>query len=241
MNYDFLAGSDGTGDAVVMNITADRAALATSILVHSVDNVPAKFIGTWGTKLPNGFIDPATKREFRGHPASGHLVIDAMEPGSIDSGNVTNQVVVIRLSTGWHNRVAGFIQNATGFGTPETLLVSDIITTGAVLLDGVADPTFRYTLTAGDFSNSYFQTSFAHGLDYIPWVKGRVNGSFLPRLLSINKSYWGKPPSAWIVVDRVDADNIYISGGIADDDGATVLAATPLLKFEFYCSPKPGV
>lgn len=121
MDYDFLSVSDGTGDASLMHIGSTRLSGATTIDVDTVVGVSDKFIGTYGDLLASGFLDPATKRDFIGHVDGGNLEIDDFEPGSIDEGNVEGQVVIVKPTTGWANRVASFIQNATGFGTPETL------------------------------------------------------------------------------------------------------------------------
>lgn len=117
--YDFLSVSNGSGDAALMHIETDRLTGATTIDVDTVTNVPAKFIGTYGTIGPDGLITAASKRDFRGHTSGGNLVIDAFEPGSTDAGNTAGQVVIVKPNTGWADRVATFIKNATGNGTPE--------------------------------------------------------------------------------------------------------------------------
>lgn len=250
MNYDYLKASDGSGDPALMTINTDRLIGSTTLVVNTVLNVPAKFIGTSGTKLATGFIDPSTKTEFLGHVSGGGLVIDSFEPGYSDAGNTSGQVIVVRPATGWANRVAAFIANATGFGTPEALHASDVTVTDAILLDGVTNATFRYKPTATDLSNAYFQTSFAHGLSYTPWVTGRVlpfsasSPMPLPFIQSTNTNYFGVPPSSWIVLDRADATNIYINGGITDAYGLSMWntnSANPGFRFQFYCSRKPGV
>lgn len=126
MDYDYLHASDGTGDAALMHITADRAPASTTIDVDSVSDVPAKFIGTSGTVLPSGLIDPATKTDFKGHTSGSTLIIDSFEPGSTDVGNTAGQVVIIKPNTGWANRVADFLVNITGKGTPPIITPSTI-------------------------------------------------------------------------------------------------------------------
>lgn len=91
--------------------------------------VPAKFIGTYGTLLASGLLDPTTKRDFKGHVSGSDLVIDAFEPGNVDAGNLQGQVVIVKPNTGWANRVAKFIQNATGTGTPENHTVAALSAT----------------------------------------------------------------------------------------------------------------
>lgn len=119
---DYLAASDGTGDAALMHVTTPRTALATIIQVDTVSGVPAFFIGTWGTLLASGFIDPTTKRDFFGHVNAGTLVIDKMAPGNVDNGNTSGQVVVIKPSTPTQNLVGNFIKTAlNNFGEGQLL------------------------------------------------------------------------------------------------------------------------
>lgn len=113
MDYDYLSASDKTGDAALMHISADRSIGDATIHVDSVNNVPAKFLGTSGTLLSTGFIDPATKTEFKGHLNGSNLEIDGFEPGFADIGNTSGQVIAIRPTTGWADRVATFIQTFT--------------------------------------------------------------------------------------------------------------------------------
>lgn len=130
---DFLSVSNGSGDAALMHIETDRLTGATTIDVDTVTNVPAKFIGTYGTLGPNGLITDATRRNFRGHTSGGNLIIDAFEPGSTDAGNTAGQVVIIKPTTGWANRIATFIQNAKNFGTPEAVWFAAITAASAAL------------------------------------------------------------------------------------------------------------
>lgn len=136
-DYDYLPISNGSGDSALMHVTGTRIIGATTIAVDSVANVPAKFIATSGTLLPTGYIDPTTVCNFKGHTSSGSLVIDAFEPGSTDAGNTAGQVVIIKPNTGWANRVAQFIKNATNLGTPEAMTASTLtVTTGTTLPAG---------------------------------------------------------------------------------------------------------
>lgn len=132
---DFLSVSNGSGDAALMHITADRLAGATTISVDTVTNVPTKFIGTMGSLGSNNLITPATKRDFRGHVSGSTLVIDAFEPGSTDAGNTIGQVVIIKPTTGWADRVATFVKNATNFGTPQNIWAA-ILTAASAVLSG---------------------------------------------------------------------------------------------------------
>lgn len=133
-DYDYLPAGNGSGDAALMHVAAPgRLIGATVIPVDSVVNVPTKFIATVGTALPTGFIDPATKIDFKGHLSGSTLVIDAFEPGSVDAANTVGQIVVIKPNTGWSNRVAAFIKNATNFGTPENLWAAALTAASATL------------------------------------------------------------------------------------------------------------
>ena len=131
-DYNYLPVSDGSGDASLMHLTGNRSIGATVLAVDSVVGVPSHFIGCVGTLLATGFIDPTTKTDFKGHVSTGTLVIDAFEPGNSDVGNTSGQVVVVKPNTGWANRVANFIMNATNNGTPEPHYVSNLIASGNV-------------------------------------------------------------------------------------------------------------
>lgn len=126
VDYNYLPASDGTGDASLMHVQSTRTIGSTIINVDSVVGVPLDFIATSGTLLATGFIDPTTKTDFKGHVSSLTLVIDSFEPGSTDIGNSAGQVVVIKPTTGWANRVAQFIKDMTGFGTPEAVTTNTI-------------------------------------------------------------------------------------------------------------------
>lgn len=143
MDYDYLPASNASGDPALMHVTADRITGSTTLAVDSVVNVPSKGIATSGDLLASGFIDPATKTEFKFHVDSGNLIIDAFEPGFTDVGNTEGQVVVVRPTANWANRVANFIKNATNFGTPENLWAAAInaaslILSGDLTVDGNA-------------------------------------------------------------------------------------------------------
>lgn len=148
-DYDYLPASDGSGDASLMHVMSNRIVGATTIVVDTVVGVPAKFIGTSGTLLASGFLDPATITNFKGHVSGGNLIIDAFESGSTDVGNTSGQVVIVKPNTGWANRVASFIKNATGFGTPENLYANNLTVDGNETVDGTSDVLGRLTAHAG--------------------------------------------------------------------------------------------
>jgi hypothetical protein len=166
-DYDYLPVSDGTGDAPLVHLTANRPNGSSVFTVDSVTRIPAKFIGTVGTILSTGFIDPATKQDFKGHVSGGTLVIDGWEPGSSDpvAGNTSGQVIVIKPNTGWSNRVAQFIKNATGLGTPEPHTISTLtatdVSTGTLETSGLTQLNGA-TKVGG---TSYFQAQSTASVD----------------------------------------------------------------------------
>lgn len=123
----YLRASDGTGDASLMHITANRITGSTTIIVDTVVGVPQKFIGTSGTLSSSGFIDPSTVKNFYGHLDTGHLVIDGFITGSTDTGNTIGQVVVIKPSSAWANEVADSIANFEVDVSPNILINGDFI------------------------------------------------------------------------------------------------------------------
>lgn len=159
-DYDYLPASNGSGDAALMHIMASRTVGSTTIQVDAITNVPTKFIGTYGTLLPSGLIDPTDKRDFKGHTIdSTHIGIDAFEPGSTDNGNTaTGQVVVVKPATGWANRVASFIKNATNFGTPENLYAA-IINAASAVLTGALSIGGDLTVTGNTALTGTFRTT----------------------------------------------------------------------------------
>lgn len=128
-DYDFLPVSNGSGDAPLMHISPARLPGATTLVVDTVTNIPTKFIATAGSLLASGLIDPTTAINFKGHLSGGNIIIDAFEPGSTDVGNTAGQVVIIKPNTGWANRVAQFIKNATNLGTPEAMTAAALSAT----------------------------------------------------------------------------------------------------------------
>ena len=174
-DYDYLPASDGTGDASLMHVTATRLIGGTTLTVDTVAGVPAKFIGTTGNLLSTGFIDPATKIDFKGHIDTGHIVIDGFEPGSADAGNTIGQVVVVKPNTGWANRVANFIKNATGYGTPEDHIVANLTVDNDTTLDG---PVGGAGYSMATMANPYKFSASLNANQTIPvstWTKVNLN------------------------------------------------------------------
>lgn len=129
MQIDFLKASDGTGEPVIANIEADRSIGATIIEVDSLDNWGSHFIVITGNLLPNGYIDSADMTIMTAHEDSGDIVIDGFEPGYADVGNTEGQVAIIKMTTGWADRVAsrvtpaGVVSDFAGATAPEGWLL----------------------------------------------------------------------------------------------------------------------
>lgn len=137
-DYDYLTVSNGTGDAALMHVAADRSTGSTVITVDTVARVPTKFIATSGTLLASGLLSPASITNFKGHLSGSTLAIDSFEAGSSDIGNTEGQVIIIKPNTGWANRVASFIKNATGYGTPENLYASAFSAASAAISGAIS-------------------------------------------------------------------------------------------------------
>lgn len=110
-DYEYLKGSNGNGDAALAHVEAIRSIGATTLNVDNTDNWPAKFIATSGVIDANGYIDPDTVTQFKGHLSGGDIVIDSFEAGYTDQGNTTDQVVIIKQTTGWANAAAGSLES----------------------------------------------------------------------------------------------------------------------------------
>lgn len=129
MQIDFLKASDGTGEPVIANITNDRTIGATVIEVDSLDNWGSHFLVITGDLLPSGYIDSAGMTIMTAHEDSGDIVIDGFEPGYADTGNTTGQVAIIKMTTGWADRVAsrvvpaGVVNDFAGATAPEGWLL----------------------------------------------------------------------------------------------------------------------
>jgi microcystin-dependent protein len=133
MDYDVLKASDGTGQAVLAHITANRLPGSSTIAVDSVAKWPAKFIATTGTVGSNNFLVPSSVREFMGHLDSGNIIIDSWMPGFANDGNTVGQVVIIKQTTSWADLIAaalkahenaknlpGMVQSYAGRTAPST-------------------------------------------------------------------------------------------------------------------------
>lgn len=116
MDESYLNVSDGSGDASLMHVQADRSIAATTIDVDTVSGVPTKFIATQGTLLASGFIDPSDKCDFYGHVDGSNLEIDGFCPGNSDTGSTEGQVIVVKPNTPWADFIADFVQSTPPSG-----------------------------------------------------------------------------------------------------------------------------
>ena len=114
-SINLIKSSDGTGNAAMATVQSTRAPGASTIIVDTVDNIPATFYGAMGT--PHTFVDPitaetitviseATSRDFEGHVDGTNLEIDAMAPGNTDLGSSAGDVIIIKPTTEWANNIA---------------------------------------------------------------------------------------------------------------------------------------
>ena len=120
-SINLIKASDGTGNAAMATVQSTRAPLATTLIVDTVDNIPATFIGTMGT--PHTFVDPITAEEivviseatavdFTGHVDGTNLEIDAIPPGFTDNGSSAGDVIIIKPTTEWANNLANLLDVA---------------------------------------------------------------------------------------------------------------------------------
>lgn len=136
LDISFLDASDGTGDAALMTITANRIVGSTVIQVDTLVGVPAKFIGTSGTLDAQGFIVPASITNFYGHINGSDLAIDGFCSGNTDAGNTIGQIITIKPNTDWANLVANAIQGIKDLLYPvgSIYMNTDVTTNPATLL-----------------------------------------------------------------------------------------------------------
>lgn len=110
LDQTYLRVSDGTTDASLMTVQADRSIGSTILEVNTIVGIPEKFIATSGSVNAQGFIDPDTATNFYGHLNGLNLEIDGYAPGSSDGGNTAGEIVVIKPNTAWANMVAQSVE-----------------------------------------------------------------------------------------------------------------------------------
>lgn len=128
MDLNHLRASDGTGEAVVANVTADRAVSATTLQVDSLDNWNDEFVVVTGDLDANGYIDPSSMTIMRAHEDSGNIEIDAFVGGYADVGNSEDQIAVIKPTTVWVDELITLLQVSHN---DDGTLKDDIVTDNA--------------------------------------------------------------------------------------------------------------
>ena len=126
LNYaEYLKASNGVGEAVRANVVVAREPGSAEINVDSILNWPQKFLATSGTlDASTGTFAPDTITVFYGHLSGSYLEIDEYAPGYSDTGNAMNEIIVIKPSTPWADKIAAYsgdgAYNIDG-GEPDTL------------------------------------------------------------------------------------------------------------------------
>lgn len=116
-----LHASDETGNASVATVQNTRSALATTIIVDTVQGWPNDFFATMGT--PHTFVDPVTSEEitviseatavdFSGHLSGSNIEIDDIAPGYTDGGSAVGDIVIIRPTTQYADNIADVLVEA---------------------------------------------------------------------------------------------------------------------------------
>lgn len=164
MDNTHLKVNDGLGEAALAHVTNTRSIGATTIEVDTVANWPTDFVATYGELLPSGFIDPATAVLFYGHLSGSDIEIDGFMPGSVDAGNDTSDVVVIRPNGFVQNFMGEFIETisqADGSGLADDVVDTDQIVDEAVTESKIADD----AILLGHASVTSAQNGFSSGAD----------------------------------------------------------------------------
>lgn len=128
-NIDYIYASDGSGEAPMLTVTDARTALATTIQVDAVTNLPDKFVATSGElNVTTGILDPATVRIYLCSLSGSDLEIDAVASGYTDDiGNAVGDVIFIKPATEWANIMGDSLANVKdrlGGDTPVKFVVS---------------------------------------------------------------------------------------------------------------------
>jgi len=155
-SIDRIKASDGTGPASIATVQSTRAALSSTIVVDTVDNINTTFYGTMGT--PHTFVDPVTSEtitviseatavDFSGHVDGSNLEIDAIDAGFTDNGSDVGDIIIIKPTTEHMNNVADVLEVAHN---DDGTIKNDAITTENQFTDNV-DPVLRASNMFYDF------------------------------------------------------------------------------------------
>lgn len=162
-SINLIKASDGTGNASTATVQTVRNSGVTTIIVDTVNNIPATFMGSMGT--PHTFVDPVTSEEitviseatavdFTGHVSGANLEIDSIAPGYTDLGSAVGDIIVIRPTTDWANNLADTLAAShdndgtlkAGAVDVAAVLASDVVTT-AKIAAGAATPDKQTAIT----------------------------------------------------------------------------------------------
>lgn len=160
-----IKASDGSGNASIATVQNVRSPLASTIVVDTVQGIPAEFIGSMGT--PHTFIDPVTSEEitviseatavdFAGHIDGSDIEIDEIAPGYIDGGSEVGDIVIIRPTTQYADNINNVLDEShedDGSLKESAIvydpLVFDHIASGGVLTGTGYGSTLAWSLTEG--------------------------------------------------------------------------------------------
>lgn len=238
MDLQHLRASDGTGEAVLAHVDANRIIGSTVLSLDSVDNWNTKCVIVTGTPNANGYIAAAGMTVMYGHLNAGDFIIDGYAPGYSDIGNTTTDVAIVKMTTNWADTLvtllAGVINDD---GTPNAAAKNPVgvvddyagITapTGWLLCDGsavsratyanlfaVLNPsigTFTVTIAAPGVI-----TLTAHGLNTGDAMYFTTTGA-LPTGLAANTRYFAI---------RIDANTLRVATSYANAVAGTAITTT---------------
>jgi hypothetical protein len=177
-SINLIKASDGTGNASTATVQTVRNSGVTTIIVDTVNNIPATFMGSMGT--PHTFVDPVTSEEitviseatavdFTGHVSGANLEIDSIAPGGTDLGSAVGDIVVIRPTTDWANNLADTLAAShdndgtlkAGAVDNSAVLAAGIINNSKLATDagGIGGAMLAYTAPLTGFSGTPTQTA----------------------------------------------------------------------------------
>lgn len=224
-SIDSLKASDGSGNASVATVQNARSALATTIVVDTVQGINTNFHATMGT--PHTFVDPVTSEEitiiseatavdFKGHVDGSNLEIDTIAPGYTDAGSEVGDIVIIKPTTQWADEVADVLEVAHD---DDGTLKDDSISADSMFVDAL-NPVTRADETFGDFVSSGLLVTDDTGLtaDLSAGV-AYINGIRLEVAAELNHTYTASKDT------YVDLG----SDGVVDYNEETNGAASPAL------------
>lgn len=144
-SINLIRGNNGTNLAASPTITTLRSPGSTTILVNTTTGLPASFVAEMGAlDLATGLIINGVV--FRGHPATGEVIIDQIAAGYTDAGSAANDVIVLKPTAEWANNIANTL--AVSHNDDGTLK-SDVVTTAKILDANVTLPKIYGGTTAG--------------------------------------------------------------------------------------------